>query len=99
VERSIYLGRDDGAVTPAGERPSEHLLGAPLGIAGGRIDEVDAAGEGGRDRVNRFLVALLAPDRVAAESPGAEGDPGGIEIGSRQGNTLHSLSPRGTAPP
>ena len=88
-EVAIDLGGDDRPVAPAFERPAEHLLRPPVGIAGGGVDEVDAGVERRRHHLDRLAIVLRAPHRVAAEGPGAERDARDLEVGTGQHCTFH----------
>jgi len=87
VEATAGLGRDDRLFAARLQRTGDPLLGAPVTIDIGGVDEVDPAIERGIEGGGGILVAHRPP--VGAERPAAEPDFADIPPGAADMSRLH----------
>ena len=69
------LGRDHRLVPPAGERDAEVLLGAPLPVGPGRVEEGDPRVERRVDHLGRPRLVEPPPEVVATDPCQRDGEP------------------------
>ena len=97
---AAHLGCDDNTFAghlEIAQRPTENLLGKPLRINVGGVDEIDARRERPLDQgIGVILIDLahvLPPRALAAERHGAQADFRHIKAGPAQRTMFHGCTP------
>ena len=83
-----------------GQQPTGGHLARPARVGVGRVEEGDAALDGGpHDRLGPVLVEHPGPVAVVAEAHHPEAHPGHPQTGATEIHVLHGDLPKVTAPP